>query len=834
MVQPHPAEPDGVPATFEAGAGSATFPEHGADPGDHGSQGVEGLSSAAAARRLAEVGPNELRHTEGTSPWRILAGQFTSPIVLLMLAAAVISGLLREVADAVAIAAIVVLNAIVGFLQEYRAERAVLALRSMTAPRARVVRDGQQLTVPATTVVPGDLLVLEAGDIVAADATLVEAHALNANEAPLTGESAPVEKSTAPAAADAPLAEQQDRVFLGTSIGAGTGRAVVTATGMATELGKIATLLETAEDGPTPLERRLAQVSRMLLVASVAIVAVVAITGLARGLDAFDVFLSAVSLAVAAVPEGLPAIVTIALAIGVRRMVVRHALVRKLPTVETLGCATVICTDKTGTLTTGVMTVRELWGPDRERLLDAAAACCDAELTADQRGGTGDSTELAILAEAARHGILREAIERSRPRVAVTPFDPERKRMSIQRADGVLYEKGAAELIIARCVAGCDGAGEIATQMAARGLRVLAIAIGHGPDETALALQGLIGIADPPRPEAIEAVEAARTAGIQTVMITGDHPATAEAIARELGILRPGEPAGELVHARATPADKLRIVRAWKARGAIVAMTGDGVNDAPALREAHVGIAMGQAGTEVTREVSDIVLADDNFASIVAAIREGRGIFDNIRKALVYLLAGNTAELAVMLLASISGLPLPLLPLQLLWVNLVTDGLPALALVMDPAEADVMARPPRAPDEPILGRPEWTVIGVTGALKTAVTLGVFVWALGHGDLDRARSLAFAVLVFSELFRSFASRSTTRVFWEVGAFSNLVLLGVVIGSVILQLVIHELPWTEALFQITALSVSDAVRCLVLGLVPATVIELAKLVRGGRRA
>jgi Ca2+-transporting ATPase len=805
------------------------FPEHGLV---EALQDRQGLSSADAARRLGEVGPNELRHTEGTSPWWILAGQFTSPIVLLMLAAAVISGLLREVADAIAIAAIVVLNAIVGFLQEYRAERAVLALRSMTAPRARVVRDGQQVTVPATAVVPGDLLVLEAGDIVAADATLIEAHALNANEAPLTGESAPVEKTTAPAA-DAPLAEQTDRVFLGTSIGAGTGRAIVTATGMATELGQIATLLETAEDGPTPLERRLAQVSRMLLVASVAIVAVVAITGLVRGLGAFDVFLSAVSLAVAAVPEGLPAIVTIALAIGVRRMVARHALVRKLPAVETLGCATVICTDKTGTLTTGVMTVRELWGPDRARLLDAAAACCDAELSADQHGGVGDTTELAILAEAARHGILREDIERARPRVAVTPFDPDRKRMSIRRADGVLYEKGAAELIIARCVAGCDGAGEVATQMAARGLRVLAVAVGRGPGEAALTLQGLIGIADPPRPEAIEAVAAARTAGIQTVMITGDHPATAEAIARELGILRPGEPAGELVYARATPADKLRIVRAWKARGAIVAMTGDGVNDAPALREAHVGIAMGQAGTEVTREVSDIVLADDNFASIVAAIREGRGIFDNIRKALVYLLAGNTAELAVMLLASISGLPLPLLPLQLLWVNLVTDGLPALALVMDPAEADVMTRPPRAPGEPILGRPEWTVIGVTGALKTAVTLGVFVWALHDGDLDRARSLAFAVLVFSELFRSFASRSTTQVFWQVGAFSNLVLLGVVTGSVLLQFVIHELPWTEALFQITALSVSDAVLCLVLGLVPATVIELAKLVRARRR-
>jgi Ca2+-transporting ATPase len=821
MLQPHTPEPAMVAAMLEVGHGDAA-------------PTAQGLSSVEAARRLAEVGANELRRTDGTSPWRILARQFGSPIVLLMLAAAVISGALGEAADAIAIAAIVVLNAVVGFLQEYRAERAVLALRSMTAPRARVVRDGQQVTVPATTVVPGDLLVLEAGDIVAADAALTSAHALCANEAPLTGESAAVEKSTAPAAADAMLAERHDCVFQGTSIGAGTGRAVVTATGMATELGKIAAMLETAEEAPTPLQRRLAQVSRMLLVASVAIVAVVAATGLAHGLGAFDVFLSAVSLAVAAVPEGLPAIVTIALAIGVRRMVVRHALVRKLPAVETLGCATVICTDKTGTLTTGVMTVRELWGPDHSRLLDAAAACCDAELDADQRSGIGDSTELAILAEAALRGIQREAIERARPRMAVAPFDPERKRMSIGRADGVLYVKGAAEVIVARCAAGCEGASEAATQMSARGLRVLAVAVGRGPDETALTLVGLIGIADPPRTEAIAAVAAARKAGIRTVMITGDHPATAEAIARELGIVRPGEPVGEHVHARATPEDKLRIVRAWKARGAVVAMTGDGVNDAPALREAHVGIAMGKTGTEVTREVAGIVLADDNFATIVAAIREGRGIFDNIRKALVYLLAGNAAELAVMLITSLAGLPLPLLPLQLLWVNLVTDGLPALALVMDPADADVMSRPPRRPSEPILGRPEWTVILVTGALKTAVTLGAFVWALSGGDLTRARSVAFAVLVFGELFRSFASRSTTRVFWQVGAFSNLVLLAVVVVSVVLQLGIHEVPWTAALFQISALPLRDAAICLALGLVPVTIIELAKLAGQRRRS
>jgi Ca2+-transporting ATPase len=791
-----------------------------------------GLSSAEAARRLAEVGNNELRRAEATPAWRIFADQLTGPVVLLMLGAAVVSGLLREVADAIAIAAIVVLNAIVGFLQEYRAERAVLALRAMTAPRARVVRDGQTTGVAATEVVPGDVLVLEAGDIVAADAALVEAHALRASEAALTGESAPVDKSATPAAADAVLAERHDRVFLGTAIAAGTGRAVVTATGMATELGKIAALLETAEDTVTPLQRRLAQVSRMLLIASVAIVGVVAIAGLWHGAGAFDVFLSAVSLAVAAVPEGLPAIVTIALALGVRRMVVRHALVRKLPAVETLGCATVICTDKTGTLTTGVMAVRELWGPDHAALLDAAAACCDAELaTAPAAGiGIGDPTELAILAEAELRGIRRDAIERDRPRVEVEPFDPVARRMAIRRTDGAWYEKGAAEVVLPRCTAGTAGAPQAVTQLAARGLRVLAVAVGETPG--ALTLRGLIGIADPPRPEAVEAVAAARAAGIRTVMITGDHPATAQVIARELGIVRPGESPDDRVHARATPEDKLRIVRDWKARGAVVAMTGDGVNDAPALREAHVGIAMGRTGTEVTREVSDIVLADDNFATIVAAIREGRGIFDNIRKALVYLLSGNTAELAVMLIAALAGLPLPLLPLQLLWINLVTDGLPALALVVDPPEADAMRRPPRSPSEPILGRAEWREIAVTGALQTAVTFGVFAWAL-DGGLARARSLAFAVLVFVQLLRSFASRSTTRVFWQVGAFSNLVLLAVVIASIAAQLAIHGLPVTRALFDITALAPLDAALCLALGVVPVTAVELAKLVRARRR-
>jgi len=795
----------------------------------HEPQTALGLTGAEAARRLAEHGINELKREVATPAWVTLAGQFKSPVIWLLLGACAISAAMGEVLDATAIGSIVVINAFVGFFQEYRAERAVLALRSMTAPRARLIRDGSSVLVAAATVVVGDVLLLEAGDIVAADAHLFEAHALACNEAMLTGESAPSEKTSAPASPGAPLAERHDWVFMGTSIAKGTGRAEVTATGMASELGKIAGLLATAQITETPLQVQLARVSRSLLYVCVAIVAFVAALGLVRGVGLFEVFLSAVSLAVAAVPEGLPAIVTIALAIGVQRMVSRHVLIRKLPSVETLGAATVICTDKTGTLTTGVMAVRELWGADQTKLIDAAAACSDAELSADERGGVGDPTEVAILVAAAARGIRRTEIEQQRTRSAVNPFDTDRMRMSIFRADGVLYVKGALEKLLPLCVKGAEGAAECNAQMAARGLRVLGVAIGDGPQEERLRLLGLVGIADPPRSEAIEAIAGARRAGVKTVMITGDHPVTALAIARELGLVMPGESPDELVHARATPEDKLRVVRSWKERGAIVAMTGDGVNDAPALREAHIGICMGKSGTEVTREASDMVLTDDNFASIVAAIREGRGIFDNIRKALVYLLAGNAGELSVMLLASLIGLPLPLLPLQLLWINLVTDGLPALALVMDPADDDVMTRPPRRPNEPMLGRTEWTAIGVTGLLQTTATLSVFAWALRTRNLAEARNLAFSVIVFAELFRAFAARSTTRLFWEVGAFSNWALLGVVIVSVAMQLAIHHIPATQALFHIGDLPLADCAVGLLVGLFPVSMIELSKLVR-----
>ncbi|HEV8247712.1 MAG TPA: HAD-IC family P-type ATPase, partial [Polyangiaceae bacterium] len=664
-------------------------------PGGGPEPALRGLLAEEASARLRRDGPNEIERSKGPSPLRLLLSQFASPLIALLAAACVVSAALGELLDAAVIAGIVVINGLVGFYQEYRAERALFALRSLTAPRARVLRDGTSALLPAREVVVGDLLLLEAGDVVAADARVLKAHDLATNEASLTGESMPAGKLATPAAPEAPLAERHDSVFAGTAVASGTGVAEVVCTGMRTELGKIATLLASAERSDTPLQQQLARVARVLIYACLGIVLLTALIGLARGRPGLELFMLAVSLAVAAVPEGLPTIVTIALSIGVQRMAARNVLVRKLPAVETLGSASVICTDKTGTLTTGVMAVRELWGPDDERMLDAAAACCDAELADGGIGGVGDPTELAILAAASEHGILRAAIERERPRVSERPFDAERKLMSVARADGTLYVKGAAEVVLARSDSPPRGALEQAVLLAGRGLRVLGVAVGRGESEQALEFVGLLAIADPPRPEAIAAVQQARAAGIKTVMITGDHPATAHAIARELGVLTGAEPHDETVHARATPEDKLNIVRKWKSRGAVVAMTGDGVNDAPALREAHIGVAMGKTGTEVTREASDMVLADDNYSSIIEAVREGRGIFDNIQKALVYLLAGNAGELVVMFFSALIGLPAPLLPLHLLWINLVTDGLPALALVTDRPDMDVLERPPR-------------------------------------------------------------------------------------------------------------------------------------------
>jgi Ca2+-transporting ATPase len=862
-----------------------------------------GLTGAEAARRLAAEGANEIRRQERRSALAILANQFASLVIWVLIGAALLSLALGELVDGSAILAIIILNALIGFAQEYRSERAAAALARLSAPGARVARDGGAVVVPAREVVRGDILVLDAGDLIAADARLIEAASLRANEASLTGESEPVEKNPSVLPETTPLADRRNSVFLGTSIVHGSARALVTATGMRTEVGRIARLLETATSGDTPLQRRLDHVGRRLVWASLAIALLVFALGLARGIAPFELFLTAVSLAVAAIPEGLPAVVTLTLALGVERMARRNALVRRLVAVETLGSTQVICTDKTGTLTVGAMTLRKLVargdvfsvvgdehsalgatlfegagepGNARagiEELLWVAAACNDAELVA--RGAkseiVGDPTEGALLVAAAKVGIRREGIERDSPRLATLPFDSERKRMTVVRRLGgaaIAAVKGAPEVVLERCThvrtakgtelldeAGRAGIREWVRLLASDALRVLAFAerrLDRFPSaadvDRELTFLGLAGLQDPPRSDARDAVQRCKRAGIRTVMITGDHPDTARAIAVELGVSSAGDElmlGSEIdglddeslasrvertsVYARVTAEHKLRIVRAWKSRGAIVAMTGDGVNDAPALREASIGVAMGRAGTDVAKEAADMVITDDRFSSIVAAVEEGRGIFDNIRKTLGYLLAGNAAELAVMVMATLIGTHLPLLPVQLLWINLVTDGLPALALATDPIDPDVLARPPRRPDSPFADRRLVVSILATAALTAAVTFGTFIYELRAGSsLAAARNAAFSVLVFAELMRAFGARSETRGIWELGLFSNLRLFAVVAASFALQLVIQRYSLAEELFQTQPISLAQCGAWVALGAVPLAALELSKLV------
>ena len=807
------------------------------DPASSGERASDGLSADEAVRRLAQDGPNELERRKSTPAWRVLLDQFANPLILVLLGSATIAAFVGAAVDAIAISIIVSINALVGFNQEYRAEKAVLALRSMTAARARVVRNGRLTEIPSKEVVVGDLLVLEAGDVVAADARLVAAHDLSTVEAVLTGESLPVAKNTEPVPEDTPLAERTGEVFMGTHVATGTGRAVVEATGMDTQMGSIAHLLSDVADTRTPLERKLGSLARILLYVCLVMVAVVAGLGWWRGYSALEILLTSVSLAVAAVPEGLPAVVTVALAVGVRRMSERDVLVRRLSAVETLGSATVICTDKTGTLTTGQMTLRETWCAsevDETTLLDAAAACCDAEL-AEDGSGTGDPTEIAILKGAAEHGIHRADLERERPRVDVHPFSAERRRMSILRDDGVLYLKGALEAVLPLCRSTPAGIENAAETMACRGLRVLAVARGDGSEEVELECLGLVAIADAPRPEAVDAIAEAHRAGVKVVMITGDNPLTARAIAEEMGIIGPEHPPQDVVFARKTAADKTEIVKQLAARGEIVAMTGDGVNDAPSIREADIGIAMGRTATEVTREASEMILTTDDLSGVVAAIREGRIIYANIRKTVVYLLGGNAAELLFMLLAAAIGLPMPLTPVQLLWVNMLGEPLPGLTLSVDPEDRDVLARPPRPPTEPILGRRQWTRIGLVAVLHTVVVLGAFAWALERFDLQHARTLAFTTFVFGVLLRSFAARSPDLLFWEVGAFGNVKLLIVVAISAVLQVGIVYAPFTWQVFSTVPLSLDLMGLAIALAFIPVSCEELAKLaIRRGRKA
>lgn len=788
-----------------------------------------GLSTDEAQRRLQTYGLNEITQEKTKPAWHIFLDQMKSPFIVILLAACVLSAFLGEWIEVTAIAAILILNAVIGFFQEYKAEAAIEALRDMTSPRAKVMRQGNAIVIHAHDVVPGDILLLEAGDIVAADARILDAALLQINEAVLTGESLPVEKK--PGRIDATLAERIGVVFMGTAVAMGTGTAEVFATGMGTELGKIAHLITTAESEQTPLQRQLAQVAKTLLFICLGIVAVVGVIGSMQGRPWLDLFVFCLSLMVAAVPEGMPAIVTVALALGVQRMTERNALIRSLPSVETLGSVSVICTDKTGTLTTGDMRVRELWSEDHRELLHVAASCVDAELRADSLEGTGDPTEIAILLAARERDILKAVIERKNPRRETEPFDSDTKRMTVLRHDGRYYIKGAMETLLPLCVDATerlDAARHENADMTSRGLRVLAVATGMDKNKN-LHLVGLIGIADPPRTEVAASIKEARSAGIIPLMITGDHPRTAAAIARELGLATTDKEVKERVHARATPEEKLNIVRELKSRGSVVAMTGDGVNDAPALKEAHIGIAMGRAGTEVTRQAADLILADDNFATIVAAVREGRGVYINIRKAIVYLLTGNFAELLCVVGALALGLPVPFVAAHLLWINLVTDSLPGLALIADPVTPRVMQRPPRPVHEGILGRPQWRQVIWVGGLEAIIVLWLFNLEFHRFGLDHAQNLAFTTMVFSQVLRSFASRSPTRLFWEVGALSNLWLLGVVIMTGVMQLSLHFFPLTQKIFNLQPITGQDVLWILPFALIPVSCIEITKIIQ-----
>ncbi len=811
---------------------------------------VAGLSAGQAAERLAAEGPNRLAEAPAPSLTALFARQFQGLVVWVLVAAAIVSAALGDWPEAVAIVGIVLLNALVGLAQERRAESALAALRRMTSPRARVVRDGRSVMVPSETVVRGDLLVVEAGDIVAADGEVVESADLQLNEAIITGESLPVRR------------RDGETILSGTSVTRGQARAVVTATGMATEMGRIARLIETAGQDATPLQRRLDTVSRRLVVLSGGIVGIVFLLGLLRGVPLLEMLLAALSLAVAAIPEGLPAVVTLALAVGVQRMARRRALVRRLPAVETLGSAQLVATDKTGTLTVGRLEVRRTWTPDggTRRLLHAAAACNDAELN----GGVavGDPTETALLVAAAAEGIERRDIEAAEPRVGELPFDASRKRMAVVRRTGpalTAYVKGAPEVILPRCRPASAEASAAAAAFAGEALRVLAVAerritgVEWRPDdvEEDLTLLGLVGLADAPRPEAADAVARCRAAGVRVVMITGDHPATAAAVAREVGILAGGgkvltgadldrlDEAGfaravteAAVFARVVPEHKLRIVRAAKRAGLVVAMTGDGVNDAPAVREASVGIAMG-SGTEVTKQAADIVITDDNFASIVNAIEEGRRIFDNIQKTLLYLLAGNTGEILVMLLAALIGFPLPLLPVHILWVNLVTDGLPALALATERVEPEALRRPPRRPDDGFADRRFLRRLVLAGtAIGLVSLLGFWLGYRTEGDVTAGRSLAFAVLVVSHVTWALAARSWTRPVLAAGLFTNARLLAVVLATLALQVLVQSVPAVVDLLGVEPLGLRGWLFAVGLGVLPVLAVDLAKWVE--RRA
>lgn len=831
--------------------------------------GYGGLSQNEAEERLLKYGFNELTHIKKVSAIAMFLDQFKDFMVMVLLAATCISFFLGEMVDAIAIVIIIIMNAILGFIQEYRTEKSLEALRELSAPHATVIRDGQEKTVLAREIVPDDLIILEAGNIVPADCLLIEGTGIQVNESILTGESVPVEKMPSQ------HPSKKNKLFMGTTLTTGRGRAVITTTGMETEMGSIAHMIQNVEEESTPLERRLDKIGKQLVYICLGICVLIVIAGIYRGESIYDMLLSGTSLAVAAIPEGLPAIVTVALAIGVQRMLKHNALVRKLPAVETLGCVNVICSDKTGTLTENKMTVKKIYAnslvidvvgagdsslksqirksSSLKQLLTVGALCNNAEYKGEDL--LGDPTETAILALSKEGEITKENLQGFR-RIGEIPFDSDRKRMSVicrdYQGNTYIFTKGAPDVILGLCSQKLDDGGlsimgisqkrtvmRINEEMAGQALRVLAFAykkLDHVPHnvtnpniEKNLVFVGLEGMMDPPKPETIHSIISCYKAGIRPVMITGDHKVTAVAVAKEIGI-KLGEKAvmtgseiesmddRELekkvssvsVFARVTPRHKYRIIQALKKNPKnIVAMTGDGVNDAPALKEANIGIAMGKGGTDVAKEASSMVLLDDDFSTIVVAIREGRIIYDNIRKFLRYLLACNLGEIVAMAVAAFYGMPVPLIPIQILWINLVTDGLPALALSVDPPDEDIMNRPPRGTKESIFSRGLGTKILMSGSLIGGSTITVFILVmyLSKGDIDKARTVAFATLIMAELIYAFESRSEYGDPWAAGLFANKHLALAVLSSFVFLILAIYNPFLSAILKTQALGLSE---------------------------
>jgi Ca2+-transporting ATPase len=893
-------------ATPTAGAGPSFHTRSAEDVlADLDVNAASGLAAAEAQRRLAEFGPNELVEHGGTSPWRIFFSQFTEVMVIVLLAAAAIALAIGDVNDAVVILVIVVLNAALGFVQEYRAERAIQALKMLAVPSVRVRRDdGQIIDVPAGEIVPGDIVLLEAGSAVPADGRLVEVTSLQVAEAALTGEAYPSEKAVAPISTEnLNLGDRHNMVYMGTSVTHGKGAAVVVATGMATELGHIADLLQSIGRTVTPLQRRMAQLGKGLAIAAVGIVSVVFVLGLLRGEELRVMFLTAISLAVAAVPEGLPAVVTIALSLGAQRMLKREVLIRKLPAVETLGSVTVICSDKTGTITQNRMVAAEIavdqgvleladvevGEPDlltATRLaLTGAVLCNDAVLSNDDSGdGTaahiGDPTEVALALAAMHSGIVKDVVEREWPRVAEAPFTSERKRMTTVHEVPERFRDGIGSRWVAITKGAPDGLIELADtiwfgdgpvelteglrsstietneHLANAGRRVLGVALrpidSVPADDEVESLEcgftvlGMITMVDPPRPEVPEAVRACKRAGIRPVMITGDHPLTARRIAADVGIGDGGrvvtgaeltelsdEELGAIVndvsvYARVSPEHKLRIVGALQDQGHVVAMTGDGVNDAPALRKADIGVAMGITGTDVSKEAGGMVLLDDNFATIVKAVREGRTIYDNIRKFIKYTMTSNSGEIWTMLLAPLFGLPLPLTAIQILWVNLVTDGLPGLAMSFEPPDRDVMERDPYAPDENIFGRGMAKHILWVGLLMGIVSLlaGFFYF---EADNDAWQSMIFTVITLSQMGHAMVVRSDRESLFSLGLRTNKPLLSAVLITLALQMLVIYWGPLQRVFGTQPLTMLELTIALAAATIVFWAVEFEKLVR-----